>query len=122
MEKPLHSPTIPPLTVGEMGPMGLNVEGDPTQQGGTGDDAMWCSDLSIILPFIIDDGYCNRVKDKCCLSEYWNGLQGQPSIPEECMMCGQGFMVFEEKELPNSVGTMNDLNFVFLIAIFLTGF
>jgi hypothetical protein len=65
-----------------------------------------------------------KVKDKCCQSEDWNGLQqGQPSIPkEECMMCGHGYMVLKEKELPNSVGTMNDLNFVVLIAIFQTGF
>jgi hypothetical protein len=63
------------------------------------DSTIMCSDISTLLPFISDHGFCKDVQDSCC-SEITSSAQAtKAGIPLACMMCESGIQILEEKLL-----------------------
>ncbi|KAG7342045.1 hypothetical protein IV203_007137 [Nitzschia inconspicua] len=63
-------------------------------------DKMLCSDLSTTLPFVTDQLFCGEVQAHCCSITTSTAQMTQNRIPAECILCGHGFEVLEEKFLP----------------------
>lgn len=63
-------------------------------------DIMMCNDVSTVVPFIKDQGFCMEVQEFCCPAITTMAQTAPMEIPSACMMCENGRQVLEEKLLP----------------------
>ena len=101
-KKPSQEPSYDPRTSFAPSTSDHDGAGIPV---GTVDEAM-CSDFTAMLPFVLDDAFCDEVKSNCCPLMEAHNVRWQSKTPDECLLCLHGSHVLEEKPVASNSGTI----------------
>jgi hypothetical protein len=70
-----------------------------------------CTDISTLLPFISDQGFCKEVQGSCCSKITASTPGAQTEIPLACMMCEPGAQILEEKILAGDASGKDGMDY-----------